>query len=59
VDGYEHHASPESFQRDRTRQNRLVALGWIVLRFTWSDVVKRPAAVANAIREAVARLEAA
>ena len=24
------------------RQNRLVALGWTVLRFTWDDVVKRP-----------------
>ena len=42
VDGFEHHSSPEAFQRDRTRQNRLVALGWTVLRFTWHDVVHRP-----------------
>ena len=35
VDGFEHHSSPDAFQRDRTRQNRLVALGWTVLRFTW------------------------
>ena len=27
VDGYESHASPEAFQRDRARQNYLVALG--------------------------------
>jgi very-short-patch-repair endonuclease len=53
VDGFEHHSSPEAFQRDRTRQNRLVALGWTVLRFTWDDVVKRPAMVAKTIREAV------
>jgi very-short-patch-repair endonuclease len=59
VDGYQHHASPEAFQRDRTRQNRLVALGWTVLRFTWGDVVQRPAMVAATIREAVGRLPAA
>ena len=28
VDGFEHHSTPEAFQRDRTRQNDLVALGW-------------------------------
>jgi very-short-patch-repair endonuclease len=59
VDGYEHHSSPEAFQKDRTRQNRLVALGWTVLRFTWDDVVKRPAMVAQTIRDAVNRLPAA
>jgi very-short-patch-repair endonuclease len=59
VDGFEHHSSPEAFQRDRTRQNRLVALGWTVLRFTWDDVVRRPAMVASTIREAINRLPAA
>lgn len=59
VDGYRHHSSPDAFQRDRTRQNRLVALGWTVLRFTWADVVQRPAMVAQTIREAVNRLPAA
>lgn len=59
VDGYEHHSSPDAFQRDRTRQNRLVALGWTVLRFTWADVVHQPAMVARQIREAVDRLPAA
>jgi len=59
VDGYEHHSSPEAFQHDRTRQNRLVALGWTVLRFTWDDVVRRPAMVAQTIREAIDRLSAA
>lgn len=59
VDGYSAHASPEAFQRDRSRQNRLVALGWTVLRFTWDDVVRRPSAVASDIRAALSRLEAA
>ena len=43
MDGYEHHTDPDTFQRDRSRQNELVALGWTVLRFTWHDVVNRPA----------------
>jgi very-short-patch-repair endonuclease len=59
IDGFEHHSSPEAFQRDRTRQNELVALGWTVLRFTWADVVHRPEEVARQIREAISRLAAA
>jgi very-short-patch-repair endonuclease len=59
VDGYEHHSAPEAFQRDRTRQNALVALGWTVLRFTWADVVRRPTVVAGEIAAARARLTAA
>ena len=59
VDGFEHHSSPDAFQRDRTRQNRLVAMGWTVLRFTWDDVVHRPTMVAKQIAEAINRLPAA
>jgi len=59
VDGFEHHSSPYAFQHDRTRQNRLVALGWTVLRFTWHDVVKHPAEVAKTVEKARARLAAA
>ena len=59
VDGFEHHSSPDAFQHDRTRQNRLVALGWTVLRFTWHDVVKHPAEVAKTVEKARARLAAA
>ena len=32
----------ERFQRDRQRQNRLIAAGWTVLRFTWRDLIERP-----------------
>jgi very-short-patch-repair endonuclease len=59
VDGYDPHSSPAAFQRDRTRQNRLVALGWTVLRFTWHDVVREPGSVAAAIRGELSRLSAA
>ncbi len=59
VYGFRYHSSPDAFQRDRTRQNRLVALGWTVLRFTWADVVQRPQEVAATIEAAIARLAAA
>lgn len=59
LDGYRHHSSPEAFQRDRTRQNRLVALGWTVLRFTWDDVVRRPDEVVRVIEEALRKASAA
>lgn len=38
-DGQEPHSTPEAVFRDRERQNRLAALGWTVLRFTWWDVM--------------------
>jgi len=50
VDGFESHATPRALQSDLCRQNALVALGWTVLRFTWSDVVRRPEMVAATIR---------
>jgi very-short-patch-repair endonuclease len=51
VDGYETHSSPRALQRDLDRQNDLIAAGWTVLRFTWTDVVRRPAHVARRIRD--------
>jgi hypothetical protein len=56
VDGFEHHSNPDAFQRDRTRQNDLIALGWTVLRFTWEDVVRRPQEVVDAVRREIRRL---
>ncbi len=38
VDGLAWHSAMDRFQRDRTRQNRLVNSGWTVLRFTWHDL---------------------
>jgi very-short-patch-repair endonuclease len=35
---------------DLARQNRLVTLGWTVLRFTWEQVVRRPGDVAATLR---------
>lgn len=51
IDGRRAHSGDEAFQRDRTRQNRLVAAGFTVLRFTWADLVDRPAEVVATIRQ--------
>jgi very-short-patch-repair endonuclease len=50
VDSRAFHTDAGAFQRDRTRQNDLVAAGWTVLRFTWEDIVDRPADVLRRIR---------
>lgn len=42
VDGFAYHSAVDRFERDRQRQNRLVGLGWTVLRFTWYDLAERP-----------------
>lgn len=51
ADGSRWHPDP---LRDRKLDNRLVAAGWRVLRFTWSEVVHDPAAVLELVRAAVA-----
>jgi very-short-patch-repair endonuclease len=51
IDGRAYHVDADRFQHDRTRQNGLVALGWIVLRFTWWDT-RRPGYVLDAVRRA-------
>lgn len=56
VDGRAWHSSGERFQHDRTRQNALVAMGYVVLRFTWYDVVRRPEYVVGSVRGLVTHL---
>jgi very-short-patch-repair endonuclease len=53
VDGYAAHSDRQAFQRDRARQNDLVAAGYTVLRFTWHDIELRPGDVVRRIRAAV------
>ena len=47
VDGLHAHSTAVSLQRDLSRQNVLVALGYRPLRFTWPDIVRRPDSVAR------------
>lgn len=50
LDGQAYHSGPDEFQRDRERQNRLVAAGYRVLRFTWHDVTREPERLVAEIR---------
>jgi very-short-patch-repair endonuclease len=59
IDGWAYHSDVDAFQRDRQRQNRLVAHGWRVLRFTYRDLVDRPDALVAEIRSALGGTAAA
>ena len=43
------HGGRTDVQRNSDKANVLVAHGWRVLRFTWSDVRRRPAYVVDAV----------
>jgi very-short-patch-repair endonuclease len=58
TDGYRWHGSPERWRRDLRRENRLKLLGWMLLRFSWDDVHRRPEAVIAQVRQALANAEA-
>lgn len=53
LDGRGFHGD-DYFQSDRTRDQRLAALGFVVIRFTWEDVDTRPMDVVERTRSAVA-----
>ena len=52
-DGLRHHRMKSQAQRDRATDRRLALAGWRVLRFTWWDVVHRPAHVAAEVLAAL------
>jgi very-short-patch-repair endonuclease len=54
ADSVEYHASPKAFDRDCRQYNGLVARGWLVLRFTWVQVMFEPGLVAETVRAVVA-----
>lgn len=56
IDGMAHHVTAQQFQRDRERQNRLVAAGWTVLRFTWWDLDRTPGAIVATVEQMLRRL---
>ena len=47
------HFERDHFERDRERDARLIAAGWIVLRFTYRAITSRPKATADRIRAAL------
>ena len=55
VDGYEPHVALDTFKHDRSRQNRIVSLGWMLLRYTWAEVDALAAHVGDGIARELAR----
>jgi very-short-patch-repair endonuclease/predicted transcriptional regulator of viral defense system len=53
VDSWAGHRGRVMFQKDRTETNVLQLAGYVVLRFTWTDVTRRPTSVARMLRAAL------
>jgi very-short-patch-repair endonuclease len=58
IDGERYHSDPAAFQRDRIKQNLLVAAGYTVLRFTWRQLVEDLDGVIRAIAAELQRAAA-
>jgi hypothetical protein len=56
VDGYAFHSSRRAFRDDRSRDRRLQRAGYVVVRFTYADIVTGSAA--NEVRETLERVRA-
>ena len=52
-DGRKWHIGADRFERDRKRSNEAQRHGWILLRFTWDDVVRHPARVIESVTACV------
>jgi very-short-patch-repair endonuclease len=49
IDGYAHHASRDQFRNDRRRANLLAEKGFVLLRFSYEDVMHRTAQMVGQI----------
>ncbi|EWT02766.1 hypothetical protein N865_02945 [Intrasporangium oryzae NRRL B-24470] len=54
ADSHEFHTRRRDFDRDCRRYNGLIVRGWLVLRFTWEQVMFEPDVVLESITAAVA-----
>jgi very-short-patch-repair endonuclease/predicted transcriptional regulator of viral defense system len=54
IDGFRWHSSPARKRADEERQNRLILAGWIVLRFSATEVRTHPDRLVVAVRAALA-----
>jgi very-short-patch-repair endonuclease len=55
AESVEFHTGRKAFDRDCRRYNGLVVRGWLVLRFSWEQVMFEPELVAATLRELVER----
>lgn len=54
AESFEFHALPEAFRHDIRRYTDMVRRGWLVMRFTWEDVMHKPQVVRAALIDVVA-----
>jgi very-short-patch-repair endonuclease len=54
IDGFEFHSMRSSFERDRRRDQELVAAGYRVIRVTWRQLTHQPEAVVATLATALA-----
>ncbi|MFN2616400.1 MAG: DUF559 domain-containing protein [Thermoleophilaceae bacterium] len=50
TDGHRFHGTRHAFERDRRRDQRLLLAGYSVARFTWRQLLERPAEVTSTLR---------
>lgn len=55
ADGYAHHSTRAHYREDRRRNNALAERGYVVLRFSYEDVVHHPDAVVAVITRVLQR----
>jgi very-short-patch-repair endonuclease len=55
VDGYGAHGHQAAFERDRAKDQALIAAGYVVVRFTWNQLTQRPFMVVARIAGALAK----
>jgi very-short-patch-repair endonuclease len=53
IDGRQAHDNPDRFETDRFRQNRLTVAGYLVLRYTWRQILTGPDRIVAEVRHAV------
>jgi very-short-patch-repair endonuclease len=54
ADSYKWHSGRQQWQSDMERQNALAEIGWLLLRFSWWDVTRRPNYVLDTIGSTLA-----
>jgi very-short-patch-repair endonuclease len=57
IDGFQFHGTRRAFERDRHKDARLAAAGFIVLRFTWTELTQHAYAVVATVAQTLVRAE--
>jgi very-short-patch-repair endonuclease len=53
IDSVLHHATDRAFESDRSKRNRLIIAGWLLLQFTSRRIRERPTRVCEEVAAAI------